>query len=384
MKKLIFLAFPLLFLASSCKVDFSPNAEWKDVPVVWCVLDQLDDTTWVRVQRCYIGNDNLYNFTQVSDSIYYAQDEIAVTIEKWKGKPSGSDEYNLVADGDKPVDTKTFTYTLRDIKERGLFASGMQPVYYAVTKNWLKPEFVYKLVVSNTESGEPVATATTLLVGTKIDRSNPYKLDLTDLEQPNPQIQAHKEFRFASNGKCMLVWKSLVRGRLYQPVVRFYYYHKYLGPDNQYHNDMSKKYSIDVSAQESEPQIGNPAEMSTYVDASFFYSSIREAIVASGDNEPKGFCDTVDILMNVCNEDLNAYMSSSRPSNTVVQDRVVYSNINDGAGVGVFAARRTPHVFYDENGAISSTSFIFTVPTNNESGGAYRQGLKDLGVGFER
>ena len=61
MKKLFFVAIPLILLFTSCKVEFSPNAEWKEVPVVWCVLDQMDDTTWVRVQRCFLGEDNLYN-----------------------------------------------------------------------------------------------------------------------------------------------------------------------------------------------------------------------------------------------------------------------------------------------------------------------------------
>ena len=29
---------------ASCKVEFSPNAPWKDVPSVYCVLDIQEDT----------------------------------------------------------------------------------------------------------------------------------------------------------------------------------------------------------------------------------------------------------------------------------------------------------------------------------------------------
>ena len=63
---------------SACKVDFSPNAEWKEIPVVYCILDQDDDTTWVRVQRCYLGEGNLYQYGSCYDSINYPQGSLRV------------------------------------------------------------------------------------------------------------------------------------------------------------------------------------------------------------------------------------------------------------------------------------------------------------------
>ena len=56
---------PLILIAASlllsaCEVEFSPNAEWREIPVVYCVLDQDDDTTFVRVERCFLGEGNIY------------------------------------------------------------------------------------------------------------------------------------------------------------------------------------------------------------------------------------------------------------------------------------------------------------------------------------
>ena len=65
---------------TSCEVEFSPNAKWKNVPVVYCVLDQDDDTTWARVQRCYLSEDNIYSYGQNSDSINYPQGSIEVYL----------------------------------------------------------------------------------------------------------------------------------------------------------------------------------------------------------------------------------------------------------------------------------------------------------------
>ncbi|MBO4588761.1 MAG: DUF4249 family protein [Bacteroidales bacterium] len=381
MKRILFVAILLLTFTTSCKVDFSPNADWKEVPVVWCVLDQYDDTTWVRVQRCYLGSENLYNYTQVSDSIYYPKDSITVTLEKWEAT-EGADNI-LTKTGDAPKETKTLEYMLRS-KDTGLFAGGVQPLYFAPTYGWLQPNYVYRIVVSHKTTGEVVASAETQLVGQKIDQSNPRARDLVALERPNPSTPAYSQFRFAGNpAKCEIAWKPLVRARLYQPVVRFYYYHL-TEPDanGERHNDYTQKYHIDINVP-SVSQSGSPNEVTTAIYESSFFADLVDAVRSRGDNAPKGFCDSVDIRLSVCNEDLNAYIKSTEPSNTIVQDRVVYSNINDGNGVGIFAARRTPHLI-DNNDGSTTQVFIFTVPTNAETGsGSYHSKLKNLNIGFE-
>ena len=359
----------LIFSLVSCKVDFSPNAEWKDVPSVWCVLDQSDDTTWVRVQRCYLGNDNLYNYTQIYDSLYYPEGAIAVLLEKWPAK-SGVDGV-LTLDGDAPIDSLSFTYTLREDKDTGLFSGGSQPLFCARTANWLHIDYIYRLVVRNLQTNTIIASAYTQLVGLKYDQTTG-DADLTTLEQPNPNIvnSAYRQFRFSgSPAKCTLRWKTLVRGRLYQPMVRFYYYHRFLGADNVYHNDTSALYHVDVQVS-SVKRTDYVNELSTDVYESTYMSAIKNTILSNGDTNKKGFCDTVDIFLAVCNEDLSAYITSTEPSNTIVQDRVTYTNINDGKGVGIFAARRA--------------HFRYRVPTNAESGpGTYHDALKQLNIGFE-
>ena len=274
-------------------------------------------------------------------------------------------------------------YTLRS-KDTGLFAGGVQPLYCAPTYKWLQPNYVYRLVVSHKTTGEVIASAETQLVGLKIDQSNPrLQPDLVELERPNPSIQAYKQFRFAGNpAKCEIAWKPLVRARLYQPVVRFYYYHL-TEPDanGERHNDYTQKYHVDINVP-SVSQSGSPNEVTTAIYESSFFADLVDAVRSRGDNAPKGFCDSVDIRLSVCNEDLNAYIKSTEPSNTIVQDRVVYTNINDGNGVGIFAARRTPHLIDD--GTTTSQVLIFTVPTNTETGsGSYHSKLKNLNIGFE-
>ena len=110
MKTRIILFAMLALLASSCKVDFSPNAEWKDVPAVYCVLDPEEDTVFARVQRCYLGEDNLYTYTQIADSTNYQQGDISVSLLAYKGKSGPDHSYTSTG---QLVDRWELQYTLR-------------------------------------------------------------------------------------------------------------------------------------------------------------------------------------------------------------------------------------------------------------------------------
>ena len=128
---------------TGCEVEFSPNADWKNVPVVYCLLDQDDDTTWVRVQRCYLSEGNIYQYGSNSDSINYPQGSISVALLAYQ-------------DGTLK-DSIAFTYTEID-RDSGAFAYIAQPVYYAVTKNKLRENYTYVLNVRNTADGKILAT----------------------------------------------------------------------------------------------------------------------------------------------------------------------------------------------------------------------------------
>ncbi|MBQ6096732.1 MAG: hypothetical protein IJK99_03190, partial [Bacteroidales bacterium] len=103
-KALFFVLAVSLF--ASCEVEFSPNADWKEIPVVYCVLDQDDDTSYVRVQRCFLGEGNQYQYTSVADSIYYPQGALSVAIEQWNATLAS--DGTLYRTGDAPVQVLNF------------------------------------------------------------------------------------------------------------------------------------------------------------------------------------------------------------------------------------------------------------------------------------
>ena len=338
-----FLLVTLLVGFTSCESDFSPNAEWREIPSVFCLLDQDDDTTYVRLQRCYLGDGNLYDYGTNPDSIYYPDGMMEVQIRVWR---NASD---MSVSGATPLYVLNFTRELRD-KVEGSFASGPQPVYcHRNMPGELDSAYTYELLVRRVADGSLVATATTRLLGDPDSKKG-------WLKTPSPVGgNSHVTFNMLS-GSCLIRWIPLDRGRLYQPRVRFYYRYRF-APDSLRYTDIVCN-AVKAVSQQS-------IELNTSVYKEHYLGEIAKALRA--DTNHKTFVDTVAIIMDVADEPLNAYIAIATAVER--QNYQMYNNIT--GGVGLFAARRThliEHVLSDKG---DQTTGMHTL-------------LEKLGVGFQQ
>ena len=326
------------FLLTSCEVEFSPNAEWKNVPVVYCLLDQDDDTTWVRVQRCYLSEGNIYQYGSNSDSINYPQGSIQVAL--------------LAYDGGALKDSIAFTYTEVD-RDSGAFAYTAQPVYYALTKNKLRENYTFVLNVRNTADGSLLATTNPITLIKKTSGTLISKPSIT----VTPSGDTLGGFYFnevdpvsPAQASCLIQWNPLENARLYQPVVRFYY------------ESGGVKHHIDFLC----PRVTSSSSEVRYTREQFL-TELRNRF--QDDTTVKHYIPHVDIYLTCCSEELNAYISTSSLGNSINQEHEAFTNII--GGVGVFAARRT-HLFKG-------------MPADNsvQPGVGLNDLILNLGVGFE-
>ncbi len=331
-------------LFASCEVDFSPNAEWKNVPIVYCVIDQDDDTTWARVERCYLSNDGLFNYGQVADSINYAEGAIRVTIIAYNGSAA--------------VDSIDLEYTLRQ-RDTGTFASGLQPIYGAATKGWFKEDLTYAISVRSTADDSLLAISQQVSLIKELwdsQRNRP----MQHILEPSYTVIFSGDtlgyFNFSSTNAgqlcCLFKWEPLVNARLYQPVIRFFF-------------------EIDGAIVPLDIKCNSEKKNNyLYQTRSSVLSSIK--LHLQDDPRPKRYIPHVDIYLTCCSEELNAYMSTASQSVSLNQDYSAYTNIK--GGVGVFASRRT-HIY---KGMPSDAS---TNPSGSNTGLAHL--LKELDVGIE-
>lgn len=302
----------LLLGLTSCDDEFTPNAEWREIPSVFCLLDQDDDTTYVRLQRCYLGDGNLYSYGSVADSLYYPAGEVEVLIRVWR---NASD---MSVSGATPIYVLNFTREMRD-KVEGSFASGPQPVYcHRNMPGELDSAYTYELLVRRVSDGSTMASATTRLLG---DPDNTYGW----LKSPSPLSGGGVVTFNMLSGSCQIKWRPIDRGRLYQPRIRFYYRYRFL-PDSLRYADIP----CDAVKQTSTQIL----ELTTAVIKEHYLNEIRKKL--ESDTNHKKFVDTVSVIMDVADENLNAYISSVTAMDG--QDYQSYNNIV--GGVGLFAARR--------------------------------------------
>ena len=290
-----------LLLLTACDVEFSPNAEWKDIPVVYCVLDQDDDTTWARIERCYLGEDDIYGYSSVSDSFNY---------------PQGSIQVSLIAyHNGLPVDSVDFQYTEVE-RSDGNFANHSQPMYFFPTGSFLREDCTYKLRLRRVSDGSRIA----------MSQSVPLVVQTASQVISRPTNTGSFGF-YDKNGSsaafCKIEWPALSNARRYQPIVRFYY-------------------SID-GEEMYEDFLCNTVMANTASTYYTFYSraSFLEELYLRLKDDPreKVYLRRFDIFLTACSEELNAYMSTIAASADIDDAHEMFSNI-DG-GVGILGSRRT-------------------------------------------
>lgn len=334
----------LLLGLSSCESEFTPNAEWQEISSVFCLLDQDDDTTFVRLQRCYLGDGNLYDYGAVADSLYYPADAVEVQIRVWR------DAADLSQNGATPLYVMTFDRVLRD-KLDGRFASGPQPIYcHRNLPGEMDTAYTYELLVRRVSDGATLASATTRLLG---DPSDTYGW----LKNPSPVSGNGRATFNMLTGSCQVRWTPLDRGRLYQPRVRFYYRYRF-DPD-------SLRY-VDIPCEAVKQTSLQTLELNTSVSKDHYLNELSK--VLSADTNHKKFVDTVGIIMDVADEHLNAYISAITAMDR--QNYQSYSNII--GGVGIFASRRT-HLM----------ECVKSDPGDQPPSGMHFL-LESLGVGFQQ
>lgn len=160
--RFILYIFFFIFVFASCTTDVDLYAEYKDVPIIYAMLDSRADTNYVKITRAFCGNnDDPINANEVAlvyDSCNYPGKLDARIIElKGNGNTYQPTGREFVLD----------TITIHD-KEEGAFYSPDQLLYY--TSERLKAgssesRYKYKLIVVKPD-GDSV-TAQTKMVGSE-------------------------------------------------------------------------------------------------------------------------------------------------------------------------------------------------------------------------
>jgi hypothetical protein len=305
MRALILGCIVLSMFISSCENDVDVNAEWKDVPVVFGLLDPDSLTQYIRVSRVFLGEGNALEYAQVKDSLYYNPADIEVKVtETLNGN-------------------ETRTWLLKDTttipKDTGIFASPDQIVYYFdVSANQkLNKNATYTLNIKNKKTGNEL-TGGTLLV------------EKVSLQTPSSFAQ---QVNIIPRQNSFVKWTSSKNGKVYEVVLNFIYREETPGNPERVRKVVPINFGRFTSADTEGGE-----ELVREIDPLSVYQVLVASIPAStADNPRLRYADSLEYIINVGDEDLYTYISVNQPSNTVAQERPQFNNVENG--LGLFASR---------------------------------------------
>jgi len=310
MKKTRFLALLVsaLTLLVSCETDFDINSKWKDITVVYGLLDQTETSHYIKINKAFLGDGNALQYATVEDSSSYG----------------GNLEVKLV-ETINDINTREISFDTTSVynKEPGLFYYPHQVLYRS--DELLNQAATYNLKITNKITNK-VISATTRLIG--------------DFDIAKPRFTGeYFEFKRSILAEQNFEWTSAPNGRRYQVTVKFYFkessapgdtVHRlvdWILPSNKsMGTDGGKDLSVSYLNEEF---FVNCKNLIPYTDAG------KEAGVNSREVE------RVDFVFVVLGDEINTYMEVSEPSSGVLQDKPEYTNIVNG--IGIFSCRYSKH-----------------------------------------
>jgi hypothetical protein len=312
MKKSLPVLFLMLFLCSSCEDDIDISAPYKDIPIVYGLLDRNDTVHYIRIQKCYLVDDNAYAFSSIQDSTYYPSTLQAYILEY---NPSGTQ-----------IDSIHLVQTINDFpKDSGLFAF-TNNILYKGTKT-LNPVNTYKLIIVK-PNGDTASSYTKLCSNIIMP---PPPLFINFETSPGPD-EPEQTYTWASDNNAFFYQLSM-----------YFNYEEWVGDDSL--NPVTKKVVRHFAVFKPSPETECLSNTTCFtVTKTQFYSILLWNIPADPETTPLSQIRhrrslSVDVKVSVGAEYLYYYIKFNEPSVSYVQKVSTYTNIENG--IGIFSARTT-------------------------------------------
>ena len=302
-----FALFSAMLFTNSCKNDFEVNGKWKEVMVIYGLLNPADAVQYIKINKAFLGKGNAYDMAMVPDSFIYKPGEIEARLERWNNETVSQ---TIILERDSSI-----------AKDPGTFANVPNILYKTNEPIHQDDGSTYKLVVTNLISGTSAkGNASTPVVG-KISLISPNANQTLDWTNPKSAVK--------------IKWNTASGGKIYQLTIRFHY--KQIGKTALY--DTLYTYADWVFQNQISANTGGNEDLEQAMMGSEFYKFIEAKIPPNGD--VLRIAGQIEFIFTVGAEELYNYSEFNKPSTGIIQERPVYTNIE--GGVGLFSSRFTQH-----------------------------------------
>lgn len=283
---------------AGCSNELQVMAPYKDIPVVYCVLNPNEGMQYLRLEKSFLGPASAYDMARVPDSIYY-RDGI-VNLERW-------------ADGELK---ESFPMTGIEAAPRdtGIFA--WDPNYLYKVETPLKGNAEYRLNIRIPSTGATISATTHVVSEFRVIKPESFR----------------KTLPFSSYDNYLTVeWVTAPYTRIYQLQIRFHYL-EVTGEDT-----VKKIADWNIAHYVSEHGAGGEKLSADILQRNFYKWLGNQLDKPSKQMIRLAEKEAIDIIFTVGGEELYLYMEIYKPDSGVPKEKPVFTNIV--GGIGLFSSR---------------------------------------------
>ncbi len=303
MKKIIALLFVFGLLINSCSTDFDLTSNWKDITVVYGLLDKDANFNYIRIEKAFLDpTTSALTIARIPDSLYY--DSLTVNLLEFNnGNLSNTIPLERI-NGD----------AIGLTKDSGLFASTPNILYR--TDHPIDPAKHYKITITKADN-QAMVTAETNIVD--------------DLKITKP-IGTQK-ISFFPGYKYTMEWKSATNGKMYDLVLRFHY-KEYLS-----NGTFVKDTAVDwvLFRNKLSSGIAGNDDMSFSIVSNDFYAYVS-SVIPQNPNVYR-VAGKVDLLFSVGGDVFYNYYQINLAQTGLTQGQALPQYTNVENGTGIFSSR---------------------------------------------
>lgn len=298
----------LLFGVWSCSTDIDLNADYKEIPIIYGLLDAQDSVHYIRIQKAFLGEQNAEVTAQNPDSIYYEQ-KLDVTIE------ARNEFGDPVGDGKKYELKRVNGATVGLDKDEGVFADEPHELYRFKAK--LDTSAIYHLKMVNPETGKTITADTRLVQNFQVLRPT-----------PAPGIN----LRFLPETTEDFLWNSAPNGKVTEVIMRF----RYLEWDVTKPNSRELKQK-DWQVFNRVVTDSRQGQHDLAKQGNAFFAFVSNNLEANPNL--RRVVDTMQFIFNVGTKDLYDFVRIGEAQTGITQLQINqdYTNLN-GDGLGLFSS----------------------------------------------
>ena len=314
----------VILLTVSCDNTIELSAPYKEIGVIYGLINPSDSIHYVRIQKAYLGEGNALVMAQVFDSTYYPEN-LDVRLSRIKnGVEMASFPLTRFIGPDKPG---------------GEFPSSPN-ILYKTNGEVIHRDSHYKIVATNPQSGHQFYATTPIVDSIKVNR--PTANELIRWSSPNP-VQV--EFVSTPNGK------------VYNLTIRFHY------DQQEASSGTTESKFIDwVFPNQITDNILSATNIKREIDGEDFYKFVGQQI------QPGNYFRYalgLDFIFVAGEQTLANYVNINSSLSSISTSIPVYSNVT--GGTGIFSSRFI-QVLKNKQMDPPSISFLQSSPYTSDLG----------------